>query len=1392
MTSNSVNTYWQWEITQLIKDWYNGVQPNYGFMLKQQNETTSPYRSFNTVNSGNNTPRITINYTVDPIGLEDFWSTTEEGINPANGNLVLQETDKSVPGRGFDVSITRTFNSRKTWHSGMFGYGWWSNVEARLVDSGDGPITLIDGDNTRHIFGQKVGGGYTTPGGIYLDLVKNGDGTYTITEKDGTKVHFNTSGRIASIVDTNGNTTTFTYNGSGQLIEIEDASGRKTTIQYGANGYVSSITDPANRTTTYEYDGQGNLIKVIDPANFETTYGYDADHNITSITDAKNITTTIQYTDDQVTSISRPITINGTVETSTTTYSYDTQNEITTVVDGEGNRVDYKYSPNGNIEEIIENPLDAQNKAVTSFYYDNHNNLTKVVDANTNQSSGTQAYIYSYDENGNITSVQLPENQTESYTYDDKNNLIQEQDFNNNLQHYDYDDKNNLTESIDSYQQSTATRYDQYGKVLYTTHPMSVADNLVKNSNFEIDEDNNSWPDGWNTIQQSGTTATINWSTVSKYGNRSVSISNPTGWANVFSEMAPYQANEEYVVSSFVKTENTTGLAQIKVEYFDDSNNWLGFSMSYGIKGTHDWARLQLVIDNENVPSGTKKIRVAVGMDASLGTAYFDGVQIEKGTVLGAYNLVENSSFERSNNGQIPDDWETSGNLSANDQLDSSEYYVGSQSFKITGESGKNKFIKQTIPISGDENSRFTLSGYSKQVGANPNGGHYALQVAIHYTDGSTDWSNANDFDKTKEGWQHVAAEIKPDRAFDSIDVYYYFFDQSGTAWFDAMRLEEGASHTFYTYDTNSNYVTQIKDPLGHTVSYSYDAAGNQTSVTDGKRKTTSFEYNAKNQLTKVTDPNLNETTYGYDGVGNRTSVTNAKNHTTNYTYNEFNQVSSFTNPLNQTTSFEYDKNGNLTKVTYENGDTVSYSYNALNRLVSIAHNGVTKWTFTYDANGNVTSVTDENNQTVTYSYDKNNRLTQVDKGTSSSLTLGYDDNSNITSREITDGSTTTTFGYSYNPLNQLVALSRNSANLAKLTYDERGNISAILKANGTYTAYEYNDANLLKSIKNFDKTGSVLNYFIYSYDANGNITSVETESGTITYQYDALNQLIEETLLDGTTITYEYDSVGNRTKKIVTDGTGSTTTTYTYDAANQLTAVDGQVYTYDVNGNLIDNGEYTFLYNDDNRLVEVKDATNTTIATYTYDHQGRRISKTTSSGTTYYHYDGDSIRLLYETDENNNIIAEYTWDENGQPLTMTRNGVTYHYLVNGHGDVTALTDANGNIVAEYDYDAWGNVLSQTGSMASQNPIRYTGYYFDEETDLYYLMARYYDANIGRFLTRDSFHGFEDDPQSLNLYSYTKNNPVIYVDHDGHNPLLIAAAVQIIRFVAKKSVEKLQ
>ncbi|SHE89409.1 RHS repeat-associated core domain-containing protein [Caloramator proteoclasticus] len=165
----------------------------------------------------------------------------------------------------------------------------------------------------------------------------------------------------------------------------------------------------------------------------------------------------------------------------------------------------------------------------------------------------------------------------------------------------------------------------------------------------------------------------------------------------------------------------------------------------------------------------------------------------------------------------------------------------------------------------------------------------------------------------------------------------------------------------------------------------------------------------------------------------------------------------------------------------------------------------------------------------------------------------------------------------------------------------------------------------------------------------------------------------------------------------------------------------------------------------------------------------------TTASGTTYFHYSRDKV--VYETDENNNIIAEYTYDAQGNPATIIKNGVTYYYHVNGHGDVMALTDESGNVVAEYNYDAYGNIVSQSGSMASANPLRYAGYRYDEAIGLYYLMARYYDANVGRFITRDTFHGFEDEPRSLNQYAYTNNNPVMFVDPSGHLAWWVGAAL---------------
>ncbi|EDO0332284.1 hypothetical protein GNK26_13335, partial [Listeria monocytogenes] len=163
-------------------------------------------------------------------------------------------------------------------------------------------------------------------------------------------------------------------------------------------------------------------------------------------------------------------------------------------------------------------------------------------------------------------------------------------------------------------------------------------------------------------------------------------------------------------------------------------------------------------------------------------------------------------------------------------------------------------------------------------------------------------------------------------------------------------------------------------------------------------------------------------------------------------------------------------------------------------------------------------------------------------------------------------------------------------------------------------------------------------------------------------------------------------------------------------------------------------------------------------------------MSKTVDGVTTNYHYDGDSIDVLYETDGDGKVVRQYVYSDDNVRLAMKMNGKTLYYHYNAHGDVIALTDEAGKIVAEYAYDAWGNVLKNNASTeeAKANPYGYAGYTYDKEIEQYYLMARYYEPKQGVFTAYDPDPGDEDDPQTMNGYNYANNNPVRYVDPDGH------------------------
>ena len=130
-----------------------------------------------------------------------------------------------------------------------------------------------------------------------------------------------------------------------------------------------------------------------------------------------------------------------------------------------------------------------------------------------------------------------------------------------------------------------------------------------------------------------------------------------------------------------------------------------------------------------------------------------------------------------------------------------------------------------------------------------------------------------------------------------------------------------------------------------------------------------------------------------------------------------------------------------------------------------------------------------------------------------------------------------------------------------------------------------------------------------------------------------------------------------------------------------------------------------------------------------------------------------------------------FSYDASGLPMSVVYNGTAYFYTVNLQGDVMAIVDTTGNPVVTYAYDAWGNILSVTGTMAEtlgqSNPLRYRGYVYDNETQLYYLQSRYYDPNLGRFINADALVSTGQGILGNNMFAYCLNNPVCRKDIGG-------------------------
>jgi RHS repeat-associated protein len=581
-----------------------------------------------------------------------------------------------------------------------------------------------------------------------------------------------------------------------------------------------------------------------------------------------------------------------------------------------------------------------------------------------------------------------------------------------------------------------------------------------------------------------------------------------------------------------------------------------------------------------------------------------------------------------------------------------------------------------------------------------------------------------------------------------------------------------------FAYDSRGRIdtVTQGTGASERIGRFEYGSDGYLASIIDALDESTTLVSDADGRVTAQSSPAGATVSFAYDENGNLTALTPSGQPAHRFSYTDRNETSAYSAPVVGAQigafGFVYDPDGRPLRIERPGGQAIDFSYDPTGRLQRL----------------------DLPQDFREYGYDGAGRLTSVSTGSGVALVNGYD--MGLATSMTWSGPVAGTVARTLDDHFRVASHSVNGTNPVTISYDADGLATQVgalnLSRNAQTGLVAATTLGAIGDVTTYDSFGDVASYtasrggapiyaVTYGRDALARITSkTETVNGdtrAFLYDYDTAGRL-SEVRRDGALIaSYSYDGNGNRLAVIGPAGAINAS----YDAQDRLIERGATTYEYTAAGELrskTNKGEVTsYRYDGLSTLTGVTLPDGTQID-YLLDGLGRRVGKridgTLVLGLLYQ----DSLRPIAELDGSGVVRSRFVYGDGGNvPAYLIKDGSTYRILVDHLGSPRLVIDtASGAVVQELEYDAFGAVIRDT--QPGFQPFGFAGGLYDPDTKLVRFGARDYDAESGRWTTKDPIGFLGGD---ANLYAYVLNDPVNAVDILGTAPIPPHAFYHVVR-----------